>query len=200
MEIQRNNNVSFQASGVTTARRILKNGQEELIDVLKLNHAEDDSFVRTCLESMNANEDRLNTNLKKMRKFFVQFLNDRKCDGQDYYIGVKNGEMITGGFCSTPIFHRVLVNSSVDTLGSKFNKDNFFYALLTDAKKTYKMGVAGIELNNFFKHDQTSIAKTQIKKAKTLIENRNPNAIFTEFNRENIDLAKLFGVQDITVV
>lgn len=200
MEIQRNNNVSFQASGVTTARRILKNGQEELIDVLKLNHAEDDSFVRTCLESMNANEDRLNTNLKKMRKFFVQFLNDRKCDGQDYYIGVKNGEMITGGFSTCPVYRRVVLNSTVDTLGKRINKEGFFYALLTDVKNVYNVGISGIGIKDFFKHHSYDVPKRNLTRVRNLVENRNPNVTFSPYNQENIDLAKLFGVQDITVV
>lgn len=198
MDINNNNNISFKASGVLTVKKALKNGQETVVDVFKLNHAQDDEFIRTCYNTLNENIDKMKAPQKKLYKFFRDFLKDSKTDSQDFYIGIKNGETIIGGYNSYPFCEKVILNNCITPTGKDtLCKDSFLYSLLQETKELYGKDIVGVEMPKFFKIEETNIEQTMFGKMKSRIKKQNPNTKFEKNKETNIDLAKYLDIKEL---
>lgn len=194
MNIQKTNSPSFGAMRITTI-----SNKKNVIDVFKLDsrNINDLNFIKRCKDTLEINKSK--GPKTKMKTFFDNFLKSSSLntDG-DYFIGIKNGETISGGLYtysfSNNIFSNSLFHQNFTNTKDKLAKDSLLYGMFSDTLKNlndnpgvYVLGPNSID----------EIKSGYIDKIKNHIETQHPDCVFKEVDEPETDLEELLGIDDI---
>ncbi len=224
MNIQKTNNVNFEAKRILNVRRALQNGADEVIDVFALGR-EDKKFMARCndllqktdrvaISSHASNINYLGGSADKGYKdFFRDFLLRhsgkhsaymQEFDDVHCYVAIKDGEMISAiGEVSNADFPTACLDRMIFQKKDKMLADSFFYGMLTDLKNIFKRegqtGLRGVNRNMTKKVDDNGVLDLNFfgQTQRTLARKNND----IEINRVNdtyqYDLEDFLGVKDI---
>lgn len=189
MDIQRTSAVNFGATRVLS----ISKGQY-IADVFKLNRNDinDLNFVGKCAQTLAKRPG--NTTMKK---FFESFwYNDYP--NASYYIGIKNGDIISGGYSTHKINDGVRLGSAFYNIEhSELAKDSWIYSLLAETQKSASNadiynGWAPSSLLAEYLDERSKISNDKIDGIKKQIESKYPKHVF-ETSNEEVNLEKMMG-------
>lgn len=214
MNIQKTNNVNFEARRIINVRKAVQNSDDEVIDVFVLGK-EDRKFMARCNAALDAdNRVVINTknNVRRIfdsadtsfRKFFKSFL--RRLAGKEhdalpfddatYLVAIKDGETITG---IAEAREDVYPASRVERLIFKDNdvtaRNGLMYGLITSLKDN----AAIIGMSNLLpKKQEAAMPKTAFNSALASLRANTPDAKFERVcDSHQYDLEDFLGIKDI---
>ena len=198
MNIQKSSSVNFAAARVLTAR-----AGHDIHDIIKLDkfNVNDRNFVRRCQETMAQKSEEQKSNMKKFFKSFAESYKSPFTHDEEYYIGIKNGEKITGGYIAYPCHildeqYSLRILESFNNKGNKLSKDCLFYSLLADAQKQPIDKVYTEGSTVLGKHRRGVVIEAEeIGSLKKQIKTQNPGVKFEETNIET-DVEEFLGITD----
>lgn len=130
----------------------------------------------------------------KLQKFFDNFLKSHfPYHDQDYFIAIKNGEKILGGFSSSPFLNSTVIEAPAWNTGVAMHMETMLYAALSNINKN-SLYISGI---NCFKLLEQTMHVKDINNIKTNIQNHYPSVKFDETKVNNVNLEEYFGINDI---
>lgn len=92
-------NTSFKAERVLTTKRLMRDGRNEILDIFKLNYNTDKFFAEKCNHTLAVKEP-LQGKFRKLKNFFVKFLDDKNSRYKSHFIAIRDGEQIVGTLAS----------------------------------------------------------------------------------------------------
>lgn len=189
MDIQRTSAVNFGATRVLS----ISKGQY-IADVFKLNRNDinDLNFVGKCAQTLAKRPG--NTTMKK---FFESFwYNDYP--NASYYIGIKNGDIISGGYSANKINDGVRLDIVFNNIEhNELSRDSWIYSLLAETQKpnvnvdVYDSWRPGTLLSEYV-DERSKISSEKIDGIKKQIESKYPKHVF-ETSNEEVNLEKMMG-------
>ena len=198
MNIQNITDTSFQARKILTTQRFYRvagSPKGEMIEVFKLNLAEDRNFVRKCSSILNNRFTRELAGLQRQLKtFFNEFLNASVSSSNDYYLAIKNSETICGGITSTPVGGTLHITQAFSENPKNFYLDNIFYAVLNEAQNSYEG--YGINSYNFVNGYGSKIDSSEISGVKRKIKTMHSNTQYNFRKENNVDLEEVLDIKD----
>ena len=198
MNIQNTSNIDFQATRVLTVKRNLPRGKSDIVEVFRLNQAEDQDFIKQCYDLFVKNKNlKLNMFEKRCKSLFSDLLVKANASSEDFYLAVKNNERIVGCLNSLPFMRDVVPLNLFTREDSSENINTLFYAFLKDSQKKYigfniKMDV----LSRKTIADKELIKFSQIDSIKNKIKKASPKLRFKSEEKNKIDLYDVFGARD----
>lgn len=196
MDIQRTSGVNFGATRVLTVSK-----EKYITDVYRLNRNDisDVNFIKRCCSTLTKKPDCPKISMKK---FFESFLNDRPPSSKNYYVEIKDGETISGGFTA---YSRKDSMRAGSIFYNHFNysqlaKDCLAYSLLSEVQKvspnTYVVDFQ--EIGSFLKsyHNDWRIPAEKIAGVKNQIASKYPNHTFDTSNEE-VNLERMMGINQL---
>lgn len=189
MDIQRTSAVNFGATRVLS----ISKGQY-IADVFKLNRNDinDVNFVRKCAQTLAKRPG------KATMKTFCQSFLLNNYPNASYYIGIKNGDIISGGYSVHKINDGVRLGSAFYNIEhSELSKDSWVYSLLAETQKSASNAdIDGGWLRGFllagYLDERTKISNDKIDGIKKQIESKYPKHVF-ETSNEEVNLEKMMG-------
>ncbi len=138
MRIQQTQNTNFNASKVSTTMRYSKKGAKEMIEVFKLNPIEDKTFIQKCNLILSKKHKReLLAPQKRFKDFCKEFLNKSGLD-KEYFLAIKNEELISGGLVTIPHKGLIYLLSSFSIYPKTFNTCALLRGLVSDTKTSHQ--------------------------------------------------------------
>ena len=197
MKIKHAHSQTFQANKILTSQRILKKSGPETIELFKLNHVEDTAFAKKCNAILSKSFSRnLDAAQKGLKRFFNDFLNNTSVD-KDYFLSIKNNEIITGGMISLPFNKKVLLQYIFSRQPKDINTNTLFYGLITDTQDNYKgYSIATFDWLKNYKIKNAELLPADMNITKTNIKNKNPETTYNLRNDEIYDLDDILGTKD----
>lgn len=197
MNIQRISGVNFGATRVLTASK----GQY-ITDVYRLNRNDknDVNFIKRCYATIAK---RQYIPKISIRDFFHSFLkSDPRYDSKNYYIGIKDGEIISAGFSANINNDRARTSSTFynNSMYSKLAKDCLTYSLLSEAQKvspnTSVIDFPG--LGSLLKeyHNAWLLPAEKIDSIKKQITEKYPEHVF-DTSEEEVNLERMMGINQL---
>lgn len=197
MNIQSTTSPNFQATKVLTAKKVLKNGTQEIYDVFKLNYKEDTNFIKKCNNLFKNNTTKnLSGFHKRLKNLFDNFLNKDNAMSEDFYLTIKDNESVVGCMNSVPVFNNV-IPLNLTTKKYKDTKKILFYSFLNDSQKNYNN--TSIDMNKLKTTNLTKkseIKSNEIDSIKKEIKQNLPDFKIKTENKENINLEEILGTKD----
>lgn len=218
MQIQNNNTINFQANRILCTRKMLQNGNEDVIEVFKLNSF-DKNFVERCYNAIELGETRCGKNrfINNLKKFFSDFRSIYAKKGWydefTHLIAVKNSEQIVGvaeiNESCAPCSY---LNKFTYVNNDKFIEKTLKYALITNAQNlTKKFGYQIFRRNalfspelrgaeNLFNIDDINTKKIPAKKYNSILSNIRRTAKDCHFKKisekTECNLEEILGIKD----
>ena len=195
MKIQKTQNINFQASKVLTARS-LKNGSNEMVEVFKLNYSEDKEFIKKCYKTLTNSTLEKTPHQKNLKTFFEKFLSKYGGD-KEYFISIKDEEVISGGMTTLPFLKTVNLVDIFTANNENPSKKALFLGFIEDSKNSYKR--YNLDLKHFkfdIKQKEREVLPRQIDYIKKKIKKQNPEIKFTFDKQNNVSLDDVLGTRD----
>lgn len=195
MKIQKTQNINFQANKILTARS-LKNGTSEVVEIFKLNYSEDKEFIKKCYKTVTNSTLKKTFHQKNLKSFFEKFLSKYGGD-KEYFISIKDEEVISGGMTTLPFLKTVNLIDIFTANNENPSKKALLLGLIEDSKNSYK----GYNLDlKYFKFDikqkDREVLARQISYLKNKIKKQNPEIEFTFDKQNNVSLDDVLGTRD----
>lgn len=199
MKINSSTETTFQAKRIMNIQRYYKSGncpQSEVVDVFRLNKKDDLAFVKRCNEVMSSRLMRdLEPLQKQLKVFFKSFLDDFKTDSNDYYLAIKNREIILGGMVSVPVKDTLHITQAFSAYPKEYNLGSIFYAYLADSKSRYddymiqtNGKIKGLNSESKILPEEFSVTKRRI----SLLH----KGTFYKPESDNIDIEEFLDIKD----
>ena len=200
MKIQQVQNTNFKANKVSTTMRFLSKGASEKIEVFKLNPIEDRAFAQKGLLALSQKFTRdLAAPQKRMKEFFKDFLNNKSGIDKDYFLAVKDEEVISGGMVTAPYRNSIILLNTFAIYPKEFNLNALLYGIINDTKVSYpqyKLDISAHqnEFNHIFLYN--SIPPYKMKSMEHGIKKNQPLTVFMNDDNEHTTLDNIFGTND----
>lgn len=216
MNIQKTNNVNFEARRIINVRKAVQNGADEVIDVFVLGK-EDRKFMTRCNAALNA-DSRVVINTKNnvrrisdtadesYRNFFKGFL--RRLAGREndalpfddvtYLVAIKDGETITGiAEAREDAYPASRVERLIFKDDDKTARYGLMYGLITKLKENANTAIIGMS-NLLPKKQEAAMPKRVFNSALASLRANTPDSKFERVrDPHQYDLEDFLGIKDI---
>ena len=116
MKIQQVQSANFKANKVSTTMRLSSKGVEEMIEVFKLHPIEDKVFIKKCNEALSQRPSgTLNEFQKQLKEFCSMFLDNSEIP-REYFLSIKDEELISGGMVTRTDTKLTLLKKAVSLM------------------------------------------------------------------------------------
>mgnify|MGYP001105333597 CR=1 FL=1 len=220
MNIQKTNNVNFEARRIINVRKSVQNGADEVIDVFALGK-EDKKFMARCNAALQADDRvvaRTQGNVRRasesvdtsFRNFFKSFLGRLAGKGNDgltfddmtYLVAIKNGEVISGVAEATEDFYPASrIERLICTENDTVAKNGLMYGVITKLKDVLngRKNAAIIGMSNMLPKGQPAVMP--LRNCNSALVSLRANTPDSKFERVNdphqYDLEDFLGVKDL---
>ena len=200
MKIQKNSNINFKANLITKATRYYSSkrvAKSETIEFLKLNKT-DLPFMEKCHNLLSKyNRKDLPPMQKRLQSFLESFVSEKACLTKDYYLAIKDNNIISGGIVSLPLAEKVFVLDAFSIYPKSYNMDILTYGFFSSIQDEYP--VYTIETNDCidrFKNKKTEIRTSRIRELKSDIRKLYINTHFEKEKGQDVDLDEVFNTEN----
>lgn len=194
--IRTNESPSFKATRVLTATQKIKGQAPNIVDVFSLNknNQNDVFFAKICLNEIN-NRKNCSTNTLQIKRLFQKFLNNEfplSDKNKRFFIEIKNGEKITGGYITDSFNSRMTILDAAtqnyqDNLTVNARKYNYYKDCLNSS----------CDILDFDSLEYKHLNKDDIaNKLESLTFSTQQNSKYEkiENSKQDIDLFKFMGI------
>lgn len=196
MNIQSPQGINFGATRVLSTY-----SKQSVVDILKLdiNNQSDVRFAKKCSQTIakeyKHRHPSNNTQKKpQLQKFFNKFLRSQMPNfNGDYYVAIKDGEKILGGFSSYPYAKSTVLEPPILKNRYKAHIDSMLYSALSDINKES----TSLSRADSFRFPERVIDIKNASKIKTKIRKQHPTLKFDDKKVKNVNLEEYFGINDI---